>query len=202
LSFELIIWGVLAGAAVILAVMMLWMKSPVHAALCLIGVMACLAVLYLMLGAFFLGMVQVVVYAGAVMVLFLFVIMFFYRPKQRIEYMKAPRATQIGGAALVAFVFFCLLMFAFGNFSLTASPSVSEWKGGLSAIESSPQYNIPPAELDRNNPHLIGELLFSRYLLPFELTSLLLLAAMIGAVVLAKRSPGGNPKNREGGESG
>ena len=80
-SFELVLFGIFAGLAVILAIFMLAVKSPIHAALCLVGVMANLAILYIMLHAFLLGVVQVVVYAGAVMVLFLFVLMFFYKPK-------------------------------------------------------------------------------------------------------------------------
>lgn len=196
-SFEILFFGVTAGIAIILAIMMLAVRSPIHSALCLVGVMVMLAVNYLMLHAYFLAAVQIVVYAGAVMVLFLYVIMFFYRPGKLDIHRRESQHTYTAAAIILSTV---MLVSIIISLYLSSAPldrtnpaSIAESSGTLlpsavtDATPLSPETDI---ENQKRNPERVGILLFTDYLLPFELTSLLLLAAMIGAVVLAKRSPG------------
>lgn len=199
INLEVIFFGFLAAVGIILAILMLTAKSPVHAALCLVGVMATLAVHYIMLHAYFLGVVQIVVYAGAIMVLFLYIIMFFYAPGIKDAGMEV-HFTQKAGAVLLALVFLTLIggsMYASGQIDLINTPegaqlrdySTLTWVGPVKSTS-----DVAQAEFEESNPVLIGKILFSKHLLPFEITGFLLLAAMMGAFVLAKRSPG---KDRE-----
>ncbi|MCD6119870.1 NADH-quinone oxidoreductase subunit J [bacterium] len=195
ISFEIVFFGVFAGIAVILAIMMLSVKSPVHAALCLVGVMIMLAILYLMLHAYFLSVVQIVVYAGAVMVLFLFVIMFFYSPGASDPSRMSVHFTHIAGAIILAVILLAVITGSFllsGNVSLTEKPSAAQMtdiEKPIAETSEAPLTEETSRMIEKQNPQLVGRMLFTKYLLPFELTSLLLLAAMVGAVVLARRSP-------------
>jgi NADH-quinone oxidoreductase subunit J len=132
-----------------------------------------IAVFYLLLGAPFLAMVQVTVYAGAIMVLFLFVIMLLgaeqLRSTQTITWQQ-PLAFVLGAILLAETVY---LFFTTGGQSTPLPP--------LATLAS-----------DFGSPTAIGELLFNQYLLPFEVTSVLLLVAMVGAIVLTKseKKPG------------
>lgn len=201
ISLEVVFFGILAGIGVILALMMLTVKSPVHAALCLVGVMATLAVHYIMMHAYFLGVVQIVVYAGAIMVLFLFVIMFFYAPGDRGEPGgMGVHFTHYAGATLVAIVFLAVVigaMQASGHIDLIGTPEGAQMRDYSTLTWIGPVKTTSEdalAEFEESNPVLIGKMLFAKNLLPFEITGFLLLAAMLGAFVLAKRSPG---KDRE-----
>ncbi|HET7583783.1 MAG TPA: NADH-quinone oxidoreductase subunit J [Gemmatimonadaceae bacterium] len=139
-------------------------KSPVAAALWLVNTMFALAVLYVMLDAQFIGAIQVLVYAGAIMVVFLFVVMLLNLGHGSVADIKG-RWTQV--AALTAGVL------------LLAEVLVQSRQ----RVPSPP----PPATL---SPDVIGSVarpLLTTYLLPFEVTSLLLLVAIVGAVLLAKR---------------
>lgn len=154
--------------------MVIYQKSPVHSALFLILAFLFLAGFYLMLGAEFIAFVHVVVYAGAIMVLFLFVIMLLN--------LKRDVNGFVGGQVKIFIALFsgglvCLLL--------------------LVMVSSGPAYHIPDgsdqirlsdSDYCASSIESIGILLYSRYLLPFELASILLIVAMIGAVVLAKRS--------------
>jgi NADH-quinone oxidoreductase subunit J len=195
-SFEVVFFGITAGIAVILAILMLAVKSPIHSALSLIGIMVMLAVNYLMLHAYFIAAVQIVVYAGAVMVLFLYVIMFFYRPGVVDSMRREAHFTYTASAIILSLLLLTIVISAFvlsGMASLTEKPqTAASWDTRHAPVAETGMEPITPeaSELaQKRNPELIGELLYSKYLLPFELTSLLLLAAMIGAVVLTKRAP-------------
>ncbi len=203
ISLEVIFFGFLAAVGIILAVMMLTVKSPVHAALCLVGVMATLAVHYIMLHAYFLGVVQIVVYAGAIMVLFLYIIMFFYAPGTRDGGMSV-HYVQSAGAIILALVFLTLIggsMYLSRQIDLVGAPEAAHirdyqslaWVGPVKTTSEDAQ-----REFEESNPALVGKLLFSKNLLPFEITGFLLLAAMMGAFVLAKRSPGKDRENEGG----
>lgn len=164
---DLILFLVLAVVAVAAAVGMLLSANAVHSALFLILNFGTVSLFYLLLNAPFIAMVQVTVYAGAIMVLFLFVIMLLgaerLRQKSGLRW-QAPLAVVLA-AALLGEAGYILVL-----------------RGG----------GLPPAALAADasaafgGPTQIGDLLFSRYLFPFELTSFLLLVAMIGAVVLTK----------------
>jgi NADH-quinone oxidoreductase subunit J len=160
-----ILFGALALAG---ALNLLFQRHPIHSALSLVVVMMSLAVLYWSLGAEFLAAAQVIVYSGAIMVLFVFVIMLLNAGKeQRTQGSRAAYTVGIPGAAAI----FCLLSFVF--LSERNALMTSNIGGDLSnAVD-----NI--AE--------VSAMLFTRQLLPFEVTSVLILVAILGAVVLARK---------------
>jgi len=138
-------------------------RNAIHGALFLVTNLGCIAALYLMLGAEFLAAAQVIVYAGAIMVLFVFAIMVLIPGKE--ETGPDPRrmwrllALPVGGVLLILLAV-------------------------MAITGKSPPAGRPPVG---GNVETIGRLLFTDYLFPFELTSVLLLAAMVGVLLLAKR---------------
>jgi NADH-quinone oxidoreductase subunit J len=165
-----IAFGLLGAIAIVAALGMLLSSNAVHAALYLIVDFACIALMYLGLNAPFLAMVQITVYAGAIMVLFLFVIMLLGAEKVPLgSTLRWQRPLAIILAlALVGVTAFVLFNPQIGAEVQTAAPLPGE------------------AQLTFGSPAAIGAVLFSDYLFPFELTSVLLLVAMIGAVVLTR----------------
>lgn len=163
---EIFFWGV-AVLATLTAVGVIMVRDTVYSALLLVVHLLALAVLFLLLNAQLIAAVQVVVYGGAIMVLFLFVIMMLglERGEGATEKLgrQRPLALLLGGAmaALMGVVL--------------SQAVVQPAAGALNLEEIS------------NNTQAVGRLLFSDYLLAFEVTSILLLVAIIGAVVLAKR---------------
>ena len=151
------------------AVMVVVHRNPVTSALFLVLSFCSLAGIYLLLQAEFLGMVQIIVYAGAIMVLFLFVIM--YLNLQHDVETGAQIAVRRGIGWMVGAL---LLLFGF----LLANRG---WAPGPVAAQ------LP--EQGGGNAAAIGRVLYSRFLFPFEVTSILLLVAMVGAIVLAKGRP-------------
>lgn len=150
---------------------MVFQRNAVHAALLLVLNLLSLAVLFLTLSAEFLFVAQIIVYAGAIVVLFLFVIMLL--GVDRSEILGEPRRFQLWQAILGAAVGLPLVG---ALFTLLLSDRLTE--------------ALPESTAEFGSPASIGDLLFTRYLLPFELTSLLLLVAAIGALLLAKRGTG------------
>lgn len=171
MSVDLIFFLVLASVAIAAAIGMLVSQNAVYSALFLVINFATVAVFYLLLGAPLIAMVQITVYAGAIMVLFLFVIMLLgaekLSPGKVLPYQK-PLALGLAGALAVESVYLILIR----------SPSVA--------------VIIAPAEAANSVDAMrdLGMALFSDYLLPFEVTSILLLVAMIGAIVLSKPEKG------------
>jgi NADH-quinone oxidoreductase subunit J len=155
-----------AAIAVACAVNLVLQKHPISSALSLIGVMGSLAVLYLLLGGEFIAAVQVIVYAGAIMVLFIFVIMLLNAGKEKKAANKALATTLLAGPLVLGFI---LMMAALIQRLPAAGEPVSF--GGFT----------------HGTARDIGERLFGTYLLPFEVTSILILIAMIGAIVLARK---------------
>jgi len=152
---------------------MLFARSAIHVALLLVATQVALAVAFLLQGAFFVAAVQVIVYAGAIMVLFLFVIMLLGvdRREALIEPLPGQRPLAIGlGVLLVLEILFASMR-------------------GLDLITSSRAGSEALAELNRDpgNVEALGRLLFSDFLLPFEVTSVLLVAAIVGVMALARR---------------
>ncbi len=150
--------AVLAGVSVVLQ------RTPVYSALSLILVLCSLAVLYLLLGAEFLAVIQIIVYAGAIMVLFVLVIMLL-NARRETPSNRSTLARWLGGPLLALFL--AELLFAIWRQFPTANTSAA-------------------APLDAG-AGAVGMLLFRNYVLPFEVTSILILVAVMGAVVLAKR---------------
>ncbi|MCE9626658.1 MAG: NADH-quinone oxidoreductase subunit J, partial [Candidatus Eisenbacteria bacterium] len=155
-----------AALLVVTSLMVVLHKNPVTSALFLVLAFSSLAGIYLLLHAEFLGMVQIVVYAGAIMVLFLFVIMYLNLQHDVETGLQTAVRRGIGwftGAALV----------------LTGATLLRRgWSLG-------PAYeNLADAE--HGNVVAIGKQLYSRYLFPFEITSILLLVAMVGVIIIAR----------------
>jgi NADH-quinone oxidoreductase subunit J len=161
---HLVLFFIFGGLCVAGAVNLLFQRHPINSALSLIVVMSSLAVLYLLLGAEFLAAAQVIVYSGAIMVLFTFVIMLLNAGReQRTHGSKAAYLVGIpGAAALVA-----LLVYIFLS---NRGPFGDAVLGN---------YLVTTSDLSR--------VLFRDFLLPFEVTSVLILVAILGAVALARR---------------
>lgn len=157
-------------------------RQPVHAALSLVGTLLALAVTYVTLDAHFLAAIQVIVYTGAIMVLFLFVIMLLNveerGPVRNFPWLR-PVAYVIATltAAIVA---------------LTAFVEPQQL----------PSLQVITAALNGGAPNEIGEILFSDYVLAFQLVGLLLLTGIIGAVSLVQRTPAAAETGTEAGQSG
>lgn len=154
---------IVAAVAVVAALGVILQRTPVYSALSLIVVLGSLAVIYLLLGAPFIAVIQVIVYAGAIMVLFVLVIMLLNAGHEA-PTNRSRLARWLGLPLLAAFLVEILIFV---------------WK-------SFPAGAAAPAALDAG-PSAIGTLLFRNYVLPFEVTSLLILVAILGAVVLAKK---------------
>jgi NADH-quinone oxidoreductase subunit J len=160
-----LIFGALAVAG---ALNFLFQRHPINSALSLVVVMMSLAVIYWSLGAEFLAAAQVIVYSGAIMVLFVFVVMLLNAGEE--ERTTGSRAAYIAGFPGAAAIF-CLLSFVFlSERHVFGSVNVG---GHLSEIG--------------DNLSQISTILFTKLLLPFEVTSILILVAILGAVVLARK---------------
>ena len=160
---SLILFFIFAALCVGGAINLLVQKHPINSALSLIVVMGSLALIYLLLGAEFVAAVQVIVYAGAVMVLFLFVIMLLdIKASER----RKLNALGIVGGVVVAVAFVWELRIILGPAVKPLTSGNDELHGGLEQV-------VKP--------------LFAHYMLPFEVTALLLLVAMVGVVLLSKR---------------
>ncbi|MGQ0603153.1 MAG: NADH-quinone oxidoreductase subunit J [Anaerolineales bacterium] len=169
MSLEIIIFLLLAVVAVVSAAMMLLSRNAVHSALWLVLNFAVVALFFLWLGAPFIAMVQVTVYAGAIMVLFLFVIMLLGA-----EMVQAERNV-LRSQPLLTLFFALIFLGAAGLYFLS---------GGIGVTPE--QFANAEAARAFGSPQGIGLALFTQYSLPFEVTSFLLLVGMIGAVVLTR----------------
>jgi NADH-quinone oxidoreductase subunit J len=165
---DLILFLVLAVVAVATAIGMLMSRNAVYSALFLVLNFITVAVFYLLLGAPFIAMAQVTVYAGAIMVLFLFVIMLLGAeslPKAEILPWQKPLAVVLGIVLMVEAAYLLLTRARPAGDILPPGPAVNT----------------------AENLRELGMSLFQDYLLPFEVTSILLLVAMIGAIVLIRK---------------
>lgn len=162
----------LAPLMVLAALGMVFARRVVHSAFCLAVVMICLAVQYAALEAPFLFVVQIIVYTGAVLMLFLFVVMMIgVDAKDSVtEVLKGHRVASV----LVALVLAAMLVVAVGNAVTTGQLGI-DGAAGLATANAE----------GGNNVNSLADLLFSRYVIPFEATSALLITAALGAMVLA-----------------
>jgi NADH-quinone oxidoreductase subunit J len=162
---DLFFFLLFAFIAVVCAVNVVLQTHPISSALSLVGVMGSLAVLYLLLGAEFIAMAQMIVYAGAIMVLFVFVIMLLNAGAEQ----RRGRSwtAQVLGIPVMVALFVILCWFALRWFPNVGFVKFGDFNGG--------------------GAQQIGYALFTDYLLPFEVTSLLILIAIIGAIVLARK---------------
>jgi NADH-quinone oxidoreductase subunit J len=163
---EAITFWILAIGLIAAAWSVILQRNPVASALSLVAGFILLGILFLTLNSSFLMMVQIIVYAGAVMVLFLFIIMLLdlkTEEKRPVPYLR------LAVALLIAAIF--------GGFFFSALQAVPNGHKVLS-------WSQPVPHVDAGE---IGQLLFSKYVLPFEITGVLLLVATIGVIVLSKK---------------
>ena len=160
----LIIFLALAAIAVLGAVSLILQRHPIHSALSLIVVMVALAGLYLLMGAEFVAAVQIIVYGGAIMVLFVFVIMLLNAgEEERTNFSKLATYAGIPLAVATAGLIAAAILRSSGNLSTAGS------NGALTSTKN------------------LSMLLLREFVYPFELTSFLVLVAILGAIVLAQR---------------
>jgi len=156
--FALVMLGF--GAAVVIN------RNPIASALSLVLCFMGLSALFMSLDAFFIGIIQVLVYAGAVMVLFLFIIMLL---DLRVEERRRIKLVAVVGGTTVALAFFVQIYLVVGQLGDAKKP-------------------FPPLALPKTDDvHSVGQLLFSNYNLPFQIIAVLVLVVTIGVIVLSKR---------------
>ena len=167
MTFEQGVFYFLATVTAVSAVMMLLQRNPVNSALFLILNFFCLGGLYLTLNAQFIAMVHIMVYAGAIMVLFLFVIMLLNLGDDKSLRQHLGIRMYLGIAVSVGLLLELLYILGFSSANNYTQQS--------------------PSAVEMGTVEYIGKVLFTKFLFPFEITSFLLLAAIIGAVMLAKK---------------
>ena len=140
-------------------------RNPIASALCLVVSFMGLSALFMSLDAFFIGIIQVLVYAGAVMVLFLFIIMLL---DLRVEKLRKINYVAVAGGCAVALAFFVQIFLVIRQLGAAQQP-------------------FPPLTARTDDVHNIGALLFTNFNLPFQIIGVLVLVATIGVVVLSKR---------------
>ena len=160
---EVVVFWILALPLIAAAVGVLLSRNPVNAAMCLVAAFFCLAGIYVLLVAHLVAFLQVLVYAGAIMVVFLFVIMLL---SLHDEDLKEARWKAMQYAGVAAAIGLAAVM--------------------TRAIQSAGTLGFKTVEDGFGTVKAVGRLLYTQYLLPFEVTSLLLLVAIVGAVVVAK----------------
>ena len=162
---ETLIFLIFALLAVVSSLVVIVHKNPVYSTMSLVVTLFSVAVLFVLLGAPFIGAVQILVYTGAILVLFLFVIMLLNITRE--ETAVSQQKVQMGGAILGALVFGGMLALLFWNASRPADPITA--------------HLVDMKALARQ--------MFGEYLLPFEIVGMLLLVAVIGATVAARKPP-------------
>jgi NADH-quinone oxidoreductase subunit J len=165
---ETLFFYLVALVAVVSGILVVKAKNPVNSAISLVMTFVCLATFYVMLNAPFMAAIQIMVYAGAIIVLIIFVIMLL---NLGTDVQIRTSHSVVGGVVASAIVLFQVLY-------LLGRGEVAGMQGNINAevVESV------------GHTELIGTALFTEFLLPFEITSILLLVAIIGAVVLTKRT--------------
>jgi NADH-quinone oxidoreductase subunit J len=167
MSLPLILFFVCAFIAVLGAALLIVSREPIHSALSLILVMISLAVLYVLLGAEFIAAVQIIVYAGAIMVLFVFVIMLLNaHEEERTDWSKM--AKYAGVPLGVALLFWLAHWMAHSGIGAASAAGSGAGIASFSTVD-------------------LAKEIFRQYLLPFEATSILILIAILGALVLARK---------------
>jgi NADH-quinone oxidoreductase subunit J len=172
-NLGVLIFGVMFIVALGASLAMLFSPNAVHVALFLVVAQVALALAFLLQGAYFVAAMQIIIYAGAIMVLFLFVIMLLGVDKREalIEPLRGQRQVAIGLGLLLA-----------------AEISYSVLRGiHLAGLGSGGSARLNAINQNPGNVKAIARLLFSHYLLPFEATSLLLVVAIVGVMMLARR---------------
>jgi len=163
-------WVVFLGVAftsIVASLLVVTRKNPIHSALFLVLTLLCATVLYLLLYSQFIAIIQVVVYAGGIVMLIVFVIMLLDLEQELRSGLKVFYSKIIGGLLMVLFLFGII----------------------YSVVAKSPTGKMGSYTPDKvsANVKAVGEMLFTQYLFPFEIVSVLLVAAVVGAVILSKK---------------
>ena len=179
MALEAVLFYVFAAWAVAASLLVIGQRNPMHSVMLLIASFGALAGFYILLNAPFVAVIQIIIYAGAILVLFLFVVMLLNAPRESVPedathpvHIHGPRRA---GAVLAAVLAVELCWAVWAAFSLGLIPDFAR---GPVVIE------------EVSSVRRIGQVLFTDYAFAFEVTSLLIIVAMIGAVVLAKRPAG------------
>jgi NADH-quinone oxidoreductase subunit J len=165
MSVLLILFCVLAAITLSTAFLTVFSRNPIHSAIYLVICFFSVAGHYLLLNAQFLAIVHIIVYSGAIMILFLFTIMLMNLNKE--NEVHKPRVTRLG--AIVSFCLVCLILIAI---FINSKPIAGDY--------------IATGE-DYQSIKVLGKILLNEYMVPFEFASILLLVAMIGTVLLSKK---------------
>jgi NADH-quinone oxidoreductase subunit J len=175
LELEPILFYVLAATTIGTSLLVIGQRNPVYSVMLLIASFGSLAGLYVLLDAPFTAVTQIIIYAGAIMVLFLFVVMLLNVPREdaaeydRTHPLNRPGARRLG--SILALVLVAEVGWALSHMGNRRLPA---------ALSDTPAADV-------SSVRRIGYVLFTDYALPFEITSILILVAMIGAIVLARR---------------
>ena len=174
ISLDVILFSLFGGAAVATSLAVVAQRNPMHSVLLLIASFAALAGLYINLDSPFTAVTQIIVYAGAIMVLFLFVVMLLNTPSEDVTSPYGPAYVTLTSGprkayAVLSVILLVELGLAIGQFATASPPSGPAAAAHVSSVKE------------------IGIAIFTDYSLAFEATSVLILVAMVGAVVLAKK---------------
>lgn len=168
---EAIVFYTLAACIIMFGVLVVTARNTVHSVLFLVANFLCVAIIYVMLAAEFLAIIQILVYAGGIVVLYLFVVMLMNLKRPPAASPDTRRQSRLG--------------FAIAAVMLAEIAAVLVYSAARPASVVAAAANTPvPAG---GNTEIVGMLLYSDYLVPFEVASMLLLVAMIGAILLAKK---------------
>jgi NADH-quinone oxidoreductase subunit J len=174
---ETLLFYLFSGIAIVASALVIGQRNPMYSIMLLITSFGALSALYILLDAPFVAMAQIIVYAGAIMVLFLFVVMLLNAPQEdaaewdRAHPLRRPGVARLG--ALLAGLLIVQLVWALVRVSDASTPVNAS--GDVAAISS---------------VRSVGRVLFTNYVFAFEATSILILVAMVGAVLLAARETG------------
>lgn len=168
---EALLFLIISSITIVCALCVVFQKNPIYSAIFLIQTMVSLAVLYILLHAQFIAAIQVMVYAGAIMVLFIFVIMLLNLSKDDIEGERDNLLFQRSSAIILGLILVVMI-------------GVVSVKTIFQGVKD--EYT-PEVISQIGNTQLVGKLLFTKFVFPFEIASILLFAAIIGAIVLAKK---------------
>ena len=169
IAFQWLIFLGVAFTSIVASILLITRKNPIHSALLLVLTLLCVAMLYILLYSQFIAIIQIVVYAGAIVMLIVFVIMLLDLEQELRSGLKLFYSKVIGGILAI--------LFLFGIIYSVVAKSPTGKMGSYTTEKASA------------NVKAVGEVLFTQYLFPFEIVSVLLVAAIVGAVILSKKRP-------------
>lgn len=190
-QLPLLVFLVIGTLAVASSILVVAMRNPVHSALFLLLTFLCVAVLFVLKSAEFVAAVQVLVYAGGVMVLFLFVVMLINHRQLPEERVMSPVWLGGIGIGVAVFILFATLVRTGAYHDEAANPvekltTVTETQ--IVDHPTNPNLLVRRTrDVENRNSEAVAMALYTRYLVPFEVVSLFLLVAMVGAIVIGKR---------------